>query len=77
MAENFRFHCPVKIVSGRTALEKLPGELKQLNAKRPIIVTDPGVSAAGLLDKINGVFEESDVKVPVTYDRVPAEIQWS
>lgn len=73
MAENFRFHCPVKIVSGRTALEKLPGELKQLNAKRPIIVTDPGVSAAGLLDKINGVFEESDVKVPVTYDRVPAD----
>ncbi|MBU2647737.1 iron-containing alcohol dehydrogenase [bacterium] len=73
MADNFRFHCPVKIVSGTTALEKLPSEFKQLNAKRPLIVTDPGVSGAGLLDLINSTFTDSDITVAVTYDRVPAD----
>lgn len=73
MAENYRFHCPVKIVSGTSALEKLPGEFRQLNAKRPIIVTDPGVAGAGLLDIIKTAFDGSDVEIAYTYDQVPAD----
>ena len=73
MSDIFKFHCPVKIVSGMAALEKLPNELKQLGAKRPLLVSDPGVSAAGLLDQIYAAFDESEIKIAEAYDQVPAD----
>jgi alcohol dehydrogenase len=40
----------VKIIAGHDALEKIPGILASLRAERPMIVTDKGVSGAGLID---------------------------
>jgi alcohol dehydrogenase len=45
----FRFYNPVKIISGEQALDSLGYELKQLGAERPLIITDQGVAAAGLI----------------------------
>lgn len=73
MLGNYRFHCPVKIVSGEHALDKLPGEFKQLGAKRPIIVTDPGVAKAGLLDVVRETFDASELAIGAVYDRVPPD----
>jgi alcohol dehydrogenase len=70
---NFRFHCPVKIVSGEHALDKLPGEFKQLGAKRPLIVTDAGVARAGLLDLVQESFDASELGICGIYDRVPPD----
>jgi alcohol dehydrogenase len=70
---NFRFHCPVKIVSGEHALDKLPGEFKQLGAKRPLIVTDAGVAKAGLLDLVQETFDASELGICGIYDRVPPD----
>jgi alcohol dehydrogenase len=70
---NFRFHCPVKIVSGEHALDKLPGEFKQLGAKRILIVTDPGVAKAGLLDPVQEAFDASELGICGIYDRVPPD----
>ncbi|MBI5896428.1 MAG: iron-containing alcohol dehydrogenase [Desulfobacterales bacterium] len=70
---NFRFHCPVKIVSGEHALDKLPGEFKQLGAKRPLIVTDGGVAKAGLLDLVQESFDASELGICGIYDRVPPD----
>jgi alcohol dehydrogenase len=73
MPESYRFHCPVKIVSGQSALDKLPSEFKQLGAKRPIIVTDQGVAQAGLLDIIHKACEGSDLTIGAVYDQVPPD----
>lgn len=73
MPSSYRFHCPVKVVSGESALDKLPSELKQLGAKRPIVVTDQGVAQAGLLDLVHAVFNTSEVTIGAVYDQVPPD----
>ncbi len=46
----FEYGCSVKIVAGHDVLESIPDILDRLGAKRPLIVTDKGVSGAGLVD---------------------------
>jgi alcohol dehydrogenase len=46
----YEFCCRVKIIAGHDALEKIPGALAGLQARKPMIVTDQGVSGAGLID---------------------------
>ena len=58
MSTYFEFFCPVKIISGIKALENIPFELDLLGAKRPIIVTDKGVVAAGLAKTVTDAFKE-------------------
>jgi 4-hydroxybutyrate dehydrogenase len=41
-----------QICFGYGSLEALPGECDRLNIRRPLLVTDPGVRAAGLLDRL-------------------------
>ena len=69
----FRFYNPVKIVSGDNALDSLGRELKQLGAKRPLIITDQGVSAAGLIALVNEVLAGAEIPSDVIYDRVPLD----
>ena len=37
------------------ALSELPAEIARIGMRKPLIVTDPGVRAAGLLDKVEAV----------------------
>jgi len=69
----FRFYNPVKIVSGDNALDSLGYELKQLGAKRPLIITDPGVAAAGLIALVQAALDGSGISGDVLYDKVPAD----
>jgi alcohol dehydrogenase len=69
----FRFYNPVKIVSGENALGFLGSELKQLGAKRPLIITDPGVSAAGLIEFVQAALAGADFPAEILFDRVPAD----
>lgn len=52
------------------ALTLLPAELKKLGIARPFLVTDKGVRAAGLLDRVTGVLGEG--LAPTVYDDTPA-----
>ena len=47
-ASYFEFFCPVKIVAGFAALEHLAYELHARGARRPFLLSDQGVRAAGL-----------------------------
>jgi len=38
----YEFCCRVKIIAGHDALEKIPGALAGLQARKPMIVTDQG-----------------------------------
>lgn len=67
---SFRFFNPVKIVSGENALDSLGYELKQLSAKLPLIITDPGVSAAGLSALVQTALTGADLTGDILYDQV-------
>lgn len=69
----YEFFCPVKVIAGKAALEHMPYELNGLAAKRPMIVTDKGVRAAGLLDPVIAACEESGLDIVSIYDDVPPD----
>lgn len=43
---------PTRMVAGPGALARLPGELARLGVKRPLLVADRGVEAAGILARV-------------------------
>lgn len=49
--ESFIHTAPTKIVCGPKSLAGLNSELRMLGARRAVIITDPGVRAAGLVDR--------------------------
>ncbi|MCK0106331.1 iron-containing alcohol dehydrogenase [Marinobacter sp. S0848L] len=69
----YEFFCPVKVIAGKAALEHIPFELTSLAAKRPMIITDKGVRAAGLLEPVIAACEESGLDIVSIYDDVPPD----
>lgn len=69
----YEFFCPVKIVAGHKALEHIPFELSTLQAKRPMVITDKGVVAAGLLKHVEGAFAGTDIALACVFDDVPPD----
>ena len=67
---SFRFYNPVKIVAGENALDSLGYELKQLGAGRPLIITDQGVTAAGLCALVQTALDRAGIPSDSLYDRV-------
>lgn len=72
-SQYYEFFCPVKVIAGKAALEHIPYELTGLAARRPMIVTDKGVRAAGLLDPVIAACEESGLEIVSIYDDVPPD----
>lgn len=60
----------VTIESG--ALAHLPAECKRIGISRPLIVTDAGIRAAGLLDKLLAVLGAGNLASVTVYDGTPA-----
>lgn len=50
MVSTFSF--PLRIRFGEGAIAELPAELSSLGILRPLVVTDPGIVACGLLDRV-------------------------
>lgn len=73
MSRYYEFYCPVKVIAGEAALEHLPYELTGIASTRPMVVTDAGVRAAGLLDPVITACQESDVTIAAIYDEVPPD----
>lgn len=69
----YEFFCPVKVIAGKAALEHIPYEVTGLGAKRPMIITDKGVRAAGLLDPVISACEEGGLEIASIYDDVPPD----
>lgn len=69
----YEFFSPVKIVSGQKALENLPYELDQMGAHKPILITDQGVTRAGLVQQVVNVFADSLAAVGAVFDQVPQD----
>ncbi|MFZ5595578.1 MAG: iron-containing alcohol dehydrogenase [Bacillota bacterium] len=69
----FEFYNSVKILSGNKALENVPYELDRLGAKKPIIITDKGVVAAGLIKEFIGALSGSDLVIGAIYEDTPPD----
>ena len=70
---SFRFFNPVKIISGEKALDSLGYELKQLGAKHPLIVSDQGVAAAGLVTLVKEALNKAGILSDILFDQVPPD----
>jgi 4-hydroxybutyrate dehydrogenase len=60
---------PTRVVFGPGALRELPGELERLGVRRPLVVTDRGVAACGLLARLEAVLDGAGVTY-ATHDGV-------
>ena len=69
----FEFYCPVKIVAGYKALEHIPFELGVRGVSKPMIVTDKGVSEAGIVEIVRNSMREGGSDVIDVFDDVPAD----
>src|SRR6266567_570139 len=65
------YQSPTRLVQRLGAIRELGSEASLLGIRRPLLVTDPGVKAAGLLDTALEALRSSDVE-PVVFDRVKA-----
>lgn len=72
LPEFYDFCSRAKIVSGENALEKIPALLAGLDAGRPLIITDPGVQNAGLVDVVKQAMAPGLESAPV-YSDVPVD----
>ena len=68
----YEFFCPVKTVAGHKSLEKIPQLLKDLGAQHPMIITDKGVVAAGLIDIVSAAITPG-VQINAVKDDVPPD----
>ncbi len=68
----YEFCSGVKIVAGHTALEEIPELLFFMGASRPMVITDKGVSGAGLLDIVIKAMSDR-VKIGIIADDVPPD----
>jgi len=65
------YQSPTRLVQRLGAIQELGREASQLGIRRPLLVTDAGVKAAGLLDTALESLRRSDVE-PVVFDKVRA-----
>ncbi len=65
----YQYNNPTQIEFGPGAIRKIPDKLKALGGSRLMIVTDKGVSGAGILDKITAPLNGAGIPFEV-FDRV-------
>ena len=63
------FHCPTRLVHGLGSVARVGQEVQKLGGTRALIVTDPGIVRAGLIEPVIGSLEEASV-AHMTYDGV-------
>ncbi len=68
----YEFGCPVKVESGHDVLEQIPELLLSLGSTRPVIITDKGVTSAGLIDIVQAVVKKG-VEIVSVMDDVPPD----
>lgn len=59
------FECPTRVFYGRGASDQVGERLKELGVSRALIVSDPGVEAAGIVKRIAGHVERCGIPVAI------------
>lgn len=67
--QGFEFNTVARIVSGSGSALELADECRRLGVNRPLLVTDPGLMAIGLVQPVVDVLASEDL-APVVFDQV-------
>ncbi|NCF17098.1 MAG: iron-containing alcohol dehydrogenase [Haliea sp.] len=67
--QGFEFNTVGRLVNGSGSALELAGELRRLDINRPLLVTDPGLVAIGLVQPVIEALEQQDL-APVLFDQV-------
>lgn len=62
---NFEFVLPTRIVYGTGCIKNLPDEIRQMKHERPLIITDKGLIAAGIVKHITDILEEANIEYEI------------
>ncbi|MBD3226122.1 MAG: iron-containing alcohol dehydrogenase [Caldithrix sp.] len=73
MTTYYEFYNPVKLLSGEMALEQIGQELQYLQVQQPLLITDPGIRASGLLEKCLRILSLAGCPVDTIYDQTPTD----
>ncbi len=65
------FRLPGAIYFGMNAVEKVADEAKRFNAKRVLVICDPGVSKAGIAEQVKGIVEKAGLAAGTYCDVEP------
>lgn len=68
----FQFNTTPKVVNGPDALSQLPTICAELGFKKPLIISDPGLEDAGLLEQLEHILNDARQKF-ATYTEVEAD----
>lgn len=66
---NFEFILPTRIVYGAGCIKNLPDEIRMMKHERPLIITDKGLIAAGVVKQITDILEEAKLEYEI-YDGI-------
>jgi alcohol dehydrogenase class IV len=61
MERILQFQMSHKLVMGNGAIAELPGIIRQINGKKPLIVTDKGIVKVGLDSRIKEILKKNDI----------------
>lgn len=67
----FEYFSPTRLIVGRGAIGRVPDLIREQGVRRGLVVTDPGLVAAGVAGRVLDVLRGADVPFAV-YDRVEA-----
>jgi alcohol dehydrogenase class IV len=59
------YYFPVKIISADGCLKNIGDEVERNGSKYPLIITDPGIAAAGIVDKVIKPLKEKGIRYAV------------
>jgi len=60
-----QYNFPTVVLFGENSVAEIPNRLNDLNLKSCMLVTDPGLISAGLVDFFKFVFEDTSIKINV------------
>ncbi|MBR0374524.1 MAG: iron-containing alcohol dehydrogenase [Mogibacterium sp.] len=63
----FEFALPTRIVYGPESVKSLPDEVRRINGKKPLIVTDPGIRKAGIDKIITKMLDNAGISYKLFY----------
>lgn len=69
----FEFYNPVKILSGKQALENIAFELKQLNVSRPMLLTNSMLTGVGLTGIVQEALRGSEITLAAIFEEIPPD----
>jgi alcohol dehydrogenase len=69
----FEFYNPVKILSGKNALEQIPHEIRTMDCSRPLILTNRMLRDIGVLKLLLDAFSGSGIDTSAVFADVPQD----